>query len=69
MPFITLPGLTGKIYLPMADCAAPRKNPCPDCFHCQACSDDRCQICLKYKDAPDEGLCINESTEKNNGNI
>jgi hypothetical protein len=23
-----------------------QKNPCPDCRHCQWCSDDRCRLCL-----------------------
>lgn len=22
-----------------------KKHPCPDCFHCQACSESRCQSC------------------------
>jgi hypothetical protein len=22
------------------------KHPCPDCHHCQWCSDDRCRLCL-----------------------
>jgi len=25
----------------------PKKHACPDCQHCQWCSDDRCQLCLK----------------------
>jgi hypothetical protein len=24
-----------------------KKHPCPDCRHCQWCSDDRCHLCLK----------------------
>jgi len=24
-----------------------KKHPCPDCFACQWCSDDRCRQCLK----------------------
>ncbi|PLY06446.1 MAG: hypothetical protein C0622_00905 [Desulfuromonas sp.] len=24
-----------------------KKYPCPDCHHCQWCSDDRCRLCLK----------------------
>jgi hypothetical protein len=23
-----------------------KKHPCPDCFHCQWCSDERCRLCL-----------------------
>jgi len=25
----------------------PKKHPCPDCRHCQWCSDDRCRLCLQ----------------------
>jgi hypothetical protein len=24
-----------------------KKHPCPDCYQCQWCSDDRCRLCLK----------------------
>jgi hypothetical protein len=24
-----------------------KKHPCPDCQHCQWCSDDRCRLCLR----------------------
>jgi len=24
-----------------------KKHPCPDCDHCQWCSDDRCRLCLR----------------------
>jgi len=24
-----------------------KKHPCPDCHHCQWCSDDRCRLCLR----------------------
>jgi hypothetical protein len=24
-----------------------KKHPCPDCRHCQWCSDDRCRLCLR----------------------
>ncbi|PLX89476.1 MAG: hypothetical protein C0619_11210 [Desulfuromonas sp.] len=26
---------------------ADKKHPCPDCSHCQWCSDDRCRLCLR----------------------
>jgi hypothetical protein len=25
----------------------PKKHPCPDCRHCQWCSDTRCSMCLR----------------------
>ena len=46
MPFITLPDIKGKIYVPEQDALCPQKHPCRDCFSCQRCSDDRCGLCL-----------------------
>ncbi|NLI31367.1 MAG: hypothetical protein GX422_01105 [Deltaproteobacteria bacterium] len=40
------------VYDPACRAEAPlKKNPCPDCYHCQFCSDDRCNACRggKYK--------------------
>ena len=34
-----LPGHCGR--------TSSRKDPCPDCFQCQGCSEDRCRICRK----------------------
>ena len=27
--------------------ASDQKHPCPDCRHCQWCSDERCRLCLR----------------------
>lgn len=27
--------------------SSPKKHPCPDCHHCQWCSDTRCSMCLR----------------------
>ncbi len=44
MPFEKLPDNLGMIYVP--DCKPEsRKNPCPDCFSCQWCGNERCLIC------------------------
>ena len=51
MPFIRLPGIKGKVYVPEIDASQPRKHNCSDCFSCQMCGDDRCSICLKQKSA------------------
>lgn len=32
-----------------------KKYPCPDCFHCQACSESRCQSCKGGKNRKDGG--------------
>lgn len=37
-------GLPGKCFVPPA--STHKKHPCPDCFFCQWCSDDRCHACL-----------------------
>ena len=45
MPFITMPGIIGRIYVPERKHRLPCKHSCPDCFSCQFCSDDRCNVC------------------------
>jgi hypothetical protein len=45
MPFVRMPGVTGKVYVPELLPGQPQKHPCPDCFACQHCSDDRCAVC------------------------
>jgi len=45
MPFVKMPGVTGKVYVPEAIPGQQAKHPCPDCFACQQCSDDRCRVC------------------------
>ncbi len=49
MPFIEIPGLTGKVYVPEAPEGSPKKHPCKDCFHCQMCGAARCQVCRGEK--------------------
>ncbi len=49
MPFVTVPGLKGKVYVPHKVQESDRKHPCKDCYFCQACSDDRCRVCLGPK--------------------
>jgi hypothetical protein len=45
MPFIQLPGVTGKIYVPEEKPAGEKKHNCKDCHCCQMCSDERCNLC------------------------
>ena len=47
MPFVRMPGIAGKVYVPPEDNSIARKNPCRDCFACQFCSDERCSACLR----------------------
>ena len=46
MPWIEMPGIEGRVYVP-DDEARPKKHPCVDCFDCQWCSDARCESCRK----------------------
>ncbi|HAR62248.1 MAG: hypothetical protein DKM50_03000 [Candidatus Margulisiibacteriota bacterium] len=50
MPFITIPGILGKVFVPEESSCASKKHKCPDCFSCQWCSDDRCELCLQRKE-------------------
>jgi len=45
MPFITIPGLPCKVYVPGRCDRSPRKHECADCFSCQMCADERCRLC------------------------
>ncbi|MFC1890280.1 hypothetical protein ACFL4G_11035 [Thermodesulfobacteriota bacterium] len=49
MPFVRIPGLPGKVYVPEACACGPRKHDCADCYQCQMCNDDKCRACLKEK--------------------
>ena len=45
MPFMKIPGVTGQVYVPEKIPGKQAKHHCPDCFTCQFCSDDRCNVC------------------------
>jgi hypothetical protein len=47
MPFITIPGFEGSVYIPDSNQDTVKKHNCQDCFCCQMCSDERCEQCLK----------------------
>ncbi len=49
MPFIRIKGFKELLYVPEEDKKARKKHPCPDCFSCQMCSDERCEKCLRNK--------------------
>jgi len=46
MPFVNVPGLAGKVYVPEKQESCEKKHSCKDCFSCEHCSDDRCNVCL-----------------------
>ncbi len=64
MPFVRIPGVLGKIYVPEEQPGHEKKHNCKDCFSCQHCSDDRCSLCRGEKR---ECLC-REGTELDCGN-
>jgi len=39
------PGLKGVVYVPDQTERFSKKQ-CPDCHHCQMCTNDRCRLCL-----------------------
>ena len=45
MPWITVPELNGKVYVPEKSLGNLTKHYCRDCYSCQHCSDDRCNTC------------------------
>ncbi|MBT3387403.1 MAG: hypothetical protein HN417_05690 [Desulfobacula sp.] len=49
MPFVEIPGLPGKVYVPEKKNNCCKKHPCNDCFSCEYCSDDRCNVCRSSK--------------------
>ena len=48
MAFIRIEGFAGNIYLPETN-QGRKKHPCKDCYSCQFCSDERCELCLGNK--------------------
>ncbi len=49
MPFVKISGIKGKFYVPEEKPDGSKKYDCADCFSCQRCSDDRCQVCHAEK--------------------
>lgn len=49
MPFVDAQGLPGKVYVPENAENTEKKHSCPECYCCQFCDDNRCEICLKQQ--------------------
>ncbi len=64
MPFVKMPGVTGKVYIPEPIPGQIQKHPCPDCFTCQRCSDDRCTVCR-----PQEPACLNRLNSRQSDSV
>jgi len=52
MAFVKIPGLAGKLYVPDKKPKTEKKHACKDCFACQDCGDDRCQVCRREHGRP-----------------
>jgi hypothetical protein len=67
MPWQTIPGLCGKVYIPES-VQTVKKHLCADCFACQSCGEQRCRVCQAEKGG---GRCACSSdgveTDLNNG--
>ncbi|MEI6809015.1 MAG: hypothetical protein WCN95_09855 [bacterium] len=46
MSWIQAKGGKGMLFIPGEQSSREKKHPCPDCFSCGWCSDDRCKVCL-----------------------
>ncbi|MGD8520484.1 MAG: hypothetical protein PVF56_05005 [Desulfobacterales bacterium] len=58
MSFRSVPGLKGRVYVPEQQESAPKKHPCQDCYACQMCCDERCNVCLRQKGCRCENVSI-----------
>jgi len=56
MPWQTVPGLAGKVYVPDIS-KKGKKYLCKDCFACQNCSQERCQVCREKKQCMSPSCC------------
>jgi hypothetical protein len=61
MPFVSMPGIPGRLYVPERQSACTGKYPCNDCFSCEYCSDDRCRVCRVKKTAIGEKEAVNQA--------
>lgn len=55
MPFVKMPGVTGKVYVPEKPPDEAKKHDCADCFSCQMCGDDRCNVCRRENGTGNRG--------------
>ncbi|MBL0715210.1 MAG: hypothetical protein JJV98_16095 [Desulfosarcina sp.] len=55
MGFQPASNIKGRIFIPDETPEAEKKYTCPDCFQCQMCSNDRCQICRATRQYVPEG--------------
>ena len=49
MPYIRIPGVEGLVWDQEPVPASLKKHDCKDCFSCQWCSNESCEMCLGSK--------------------
>jgi hypothetical protein len=59
MPFKTVRGLKGKVYVPDTAEEGTRRHACIDCYSCQLCSDNRCRVCRD-----DQSACTHDELDQ-----
>lgn len=64
MPWVSMPQIRGKVYIPDKTRGCRTKNPCPDCFACQHCSDERCRACRNEDPDGDTAMMTDSYVEK-----
>jgi hypothetical protein len=37
--------IKGRVFVPDETAPTAKKHPCPDCFQCQMCGEERCRVC------------------------
>ena len=50
MGFRPAPNIKGLIFIPDEGPPHRKKHTCPDCFECQMCGEERCQVCRSERD-------------------
>lgn len=58
MAWITVTGLSGKVYQPEGCHPEQGKHPCQDCFQCLHCGEERCQVCRAEQDTNRTGARV-----------
>jgi hypothetical protein len=53
-------GLPGKIFIPDEENRAPQKHHCQNCYSCQWCEENRCNVCRCENDNETE----NQETDR-----
>ena len=60
MTFVKGKTIPGKIFIPDFKPDDVKKHQCSDCFACQICSDDRCELCRS-----EQPSCVETKTDGN----